>query len=105
MSKIVPLNHEWKRMEQDQVALGAYMKQGKENGDTDWYCPERMPPKDGEPVYLKIEVVFKAWHLRKGDISQWVLEDMESHSEKMISWQKREDGKNYHDKGDECKPT
>lgn len=105
MSKIVPLNPNWKRMEQDQLALGAYMKSGEENGDTDWYCPESMPPKDGEPVYAKVEIVLKGWYLPDCKLSNWIFEDGQEPKEKILSWQKREDAKNYHDKSDECKPT
>lgn len=74
------------------------MIEGEENGDTDWYCPEGTPPKDGEPVYLKMEIIYKAWRLHECKLSKWILEDNQVPEGKILAWQPREDGKNYHDK-------
>ena len=69
----------------------------EENGDTDWYCPESILPRDGAPVYLKMQVVFKAWYTPDCKISKWILENQHESDGKILAWQHRK-GKNFHDR-------
>jgi hypothetical protein len=74
------------------------MKAGAENGDTDWYDPETITPRDGLPVYLKMEVTYKAWFTPSCKLSRWILENNQVPNGKIIAWQHREDETHYHEK-------
>ena len=112
------MNHDWKRLEQDSVglkcedgcAINVHVMNSsctemvdssgnneEENGDTDWYCPENILPRDGAPVYLKMQVVFKAWYTPDCKISKWILENQYEADGKILAWQHRK-GKNFHDR-------
>lgn len=77
----------------------------KENGDTDWYCPDSILPRSGSPVYLKMQVVYKAWYTPECKLSKWILENNQVPDGKILAWQHRQDAKNLDDQGELCNNT
>lgn len=67
------------------------MREGIENGDTDWYDPTTMPPVDGEPVYLKLNLIVKAKYTPNGSATWELVQDLNEAKGEILSWQKRED--------------
>ena len=69
----------------------------EQNGDIDWYCPDNILPRSGEPVYLKMQVTFKAWYTPDCKLSKWILENQHEADGKILAWQHRK-GKNFQDR-------
>ena len=62
-----------------------------------WKRIDKKTPKDGKPIFIKMEVIFTGWHVLESGESKWIFDSDRPPNGILTHWVDRKSSQNYYD--------